>query len=164
MLYRINLDPRWRLLLGLPEPDLHMKDIEILLRAFAMMMSGRDYKPSMVRFLNLTSKRAGTLSKEKVQYLEQLFDAFLDSCRLLNEKAFFGAQATRVNISFIDAVFAVQCSEAFSTFSLGLPVINPEKLKALKLDPEFENSAQFGTASSVNVAKRLERATAILRG
>ncbi|MBK7955326.1 MAG: DUF262 domain-containing protein [Candidatus Accumulibacter sp.] len=164
MLYRINLDPRWRLLLGLPEPDLHMKDIEILLRAFAMMMSGRDYKPSMVRFLNLTSKRAGTLSKEKVQYLGQLFDAFLDSCRLLNEKAFFGAQATRVNISFIDAVFAVQCSEAFSTFSLGLPVINPEKLKALKLDPEFENSAQFGTASSVNVAKRLERATAILRG
>ena len=164
MLYRINLDPRWRLLLGLPEPDLHMKDIEILLRAFAMMMSGRDYKPSMVRFLNLTSKRAGTLSKEKVQYLGQLFDAFLDSCRLLNEKAFFGAQATRVNISFIDAVFAVQCSEAFSTFSVGLPVINPEKLKALKLDPEFENSAQFGTASSVNVAKRLERATAILRG
>ena len=63
MLYRINLDPRWRKLLGLAEPDLHMKDIEILLRAFAMMMCGADYKPSMTRFLNLTSKRAGSLSK-----------------------------------------------------------------------------------------------------
>jgi len=31
MLYRINLDTRWRRLVGSPEPDLHMKDVEILL-------------------------------------------------------------------------------------------------------------------------------------
>ena len=164
MLYRINLDPRWRSLLGLPEPDLHMKDIEILLRAFAMMMSGGDYKPSMVRFLNLTSKRAATLSKEKVEYLQRLFEAFLNSVQLLDEKAFLGAHSTRVNISFIDAVFAVQCSDAFSNGLLELPIIRPEKLSALKQDTEFESAARFGTASSVNVAKRLERARAILRG
>ncbi len=41
MLYRVNTDDRWRLILHSPEPDLHMKDIEILLLGFAILISGR---------------------------------------------------------------------------------------------------------------------------
>lgn len=164
MLYRINLDPRWRKLLGVAEPDLHMKDIEILLRAFAMVMCGNEYKPSMTRFLNLTSKRAGALTNEKVKYLERLFYAFLDACKALPEKAFFGAQITRVNISFIDAVFAAQCTKAFENNSLDVPAVDPARLQLLKEDGDFVNAAQFDTASTGNVAKRLERSKAILLG
>jgi len=164
MLYRINLDSRWRKLLGLSEPDLHMKDIEILLRAFAMMMCGAEYRPSMTRFLNLTSKRAGYLSKEKVDYLEKLFNAFLVSCSFLPENAFFRANEERVNISFIDSVFAAQCTAAFSNSILDLPVLSPEKLQYLKMDPEFVSAAQFDTASSTNVAKRLGRSNIIFHG
>ena len=164
MLYRINLDPRWRKLLGLSDPDLHMKDIEVLLRAFAMMMCGAEYRPSMTRFLNLTSKRAGSLSKEKVDYLEKLFNAFLVSCSFLPEDAFFRANEERVNISFIDSVFAAQCTEAFTNSMLDLPVLSPEKLQYLKMDPEFVSAARFDTASSTNVAKRLGRANVILYG
>ncbi len=164
MLYRINLDPRWRKLLGLAEPDLHMKDIEILLRAYAMMMCGAEYKPSMTRFLNLTSKRAESLSKEKVDYLEKLFNAFLVSCSFLPENAFFRANEERVNISFVDSVFASQCIAAFSNNTLDLPVLSPEKLQYLKMDQEFVSAARFDTASSTNVAKRLERSHVILHG
>ncbi|MBX9636187.1 MAG: DUF262 domain-containing protein [Nitrosomonas sp.] len=164
MLYRINLDQRWRDLLGVAEPDLHMKDIEILLRAFAMVMCANEYRPSMTRFLNLTSKRAGVLPTEKVKYLEQLFYAFLNACKALPAKAFFGAKITRVNISFIDAVFAAQCSDSFANNSLNVPDVDPEKLMLLKEDTEFVNAAQFDTASTANVAKRLERSKAILLG
>lgn len=164
MLYRINLDSRWRKLLGVTEPDLHMKDIEILLRAFSMVMCGHEYKPSMTRFLNLTSKRAGILSTEKVNYLELLFYAFINACDALPEKSFFGAQTTRVNISFIDAVFAAQCTEAFTNNSLEVPIVNPAKLQLLKEDSEFITAAQSDTASTANVSKRLERAKTILRG
>jgi hypothetical protein len=164
MLYRINLEKRWRDLLGVAEPDLHMKDIEILLRAFAMVMWGNQYKPSMTRFLNLTSKRAKALPKEKVEYLERLFYAFLDACKALPAKSFFGTQSARVNISFIDAAFAAQCSVAFASNSLNVPALDPERLRRLKEDPEFVNAAQFDTASTANVAKRLERAQVILLG
>jgi hypothetical protein len=34
-LYRINSAPEWRRILQSPVPDIHMKDIEILLRGFA---------------------------------------------------------------------------------------------------------------------------------
>ena len=162
MLYRINLDHRWRDLLGVAEPDLHMKDIEILLRAFAMLMCGNEYKPSMTRFLNFTSKRAEALPKEKVEYLENLFYAFLNACAALPAKSFFGAQITRVNISFIDAVFTAQCRAAFANNSLDVHAVDPEKLRLLKDDMVFVHAAQFDTASTVNVAKRLERAEAIL--
>jgi hypothetical protein len=164
MLYRINLDQRWRNLLGVAEPDLHMKDIEILLRAFAMVMCGNEYKPSMTRFLNLTSKRARALPKEKVEYLEKLFFAFLDACAALPAKAFFGTQSMRVNISFIDSVFAAQCTAAFTNNLLNVPAVDPEKLQRLKEDADFVNAAQFDTAGTVNVAKRLERSKAILLG
>ncbi|MGH8478892.1 MAG: DUF262 domain-containing protein [Gammaproteobacteria bacterium] len=164
MLSRINLAERWRDLLGVAEPDLHMKDIEILLRAFAMVMCGDEYKPSMTRFLNLTSKRAKSLPNEKVEYLEKLFYAFLDACKALPPKAFFGAQSARVNISFIDAVFAAQCAAAFATNSLEVRAADPDKLRRLKEDVDFVNAAQFDTASTVNVAKRLERSKAILLG
>ena len=162
LLYRINLDPRWRRLLGVPEPDLHMKDIEILLRAFAMVASGKDYKPSMTRFLNLMSKRAKALSKEKVEYLEKLFGAFLDACAALTPTAFFSTQNKKVNISLIEAVFAAKSASAFEEDSLNVPNVNPDKLQQLKDDPEFVKASQSQTASSANVSKRLMRAREIL--
>ena len=56
MLYRVNQDKRWRSLLQDEEPDIHMKDIEVLLRGFAMLIEGRKYAPSLVRFLNVQTK------------------------------------------------------------------------------------------------------------
>jgi len=44
MLYRINLDSRWRTIVGLEDPDLHMKDTEILLRSFAMASANGDHR------------------------------------------------------------------------------------------------------------------------
>ena len=50
MLYRANSLPAWRHVLANQEPDLHMKDVEILLRAFALLIEGEKYAPSMVKF------------------------------------------------------------------------------------------------------------------
>lgn len=164
LLYEINLDPRWRSLLGVPEPDLHMKDIEILLRAFAMVMSGHEYKPSMTRFLNFISKRAKSLSTAKVQYLKQLFEAFLGACSSLSPTAFVSSQSKKVNISLIEAVFAAECESSFNSNSLDVPELAPSKLQALKDDHEFVKASQAQTASTANVNKRVERARAILLG
>ena len=76
-LNRINLDSRWRRLLKEHEdPDIHMKDIEILLRGFAMLISSDQYKPSMIKFLNNFSNTMKKIEKEKVVYLEKVFNYF----------------------------------------------------------------------------------------
>jgi uncharacterized protein with ParB-like and HNH nuclease domain len=48
MLYRLNVKSGWRKILGTQEPDLHMKDVEILLRGFAMLIDGDNYAPSLL--------------------------------------------------------------------------------------------------------------------
>ena len=60
MLYDMNTEGTWRSLLGSTEPDLHLKDIEVLLRGFAMLVDEPTYAPSMLRFLNRFSKKCKT--------------------------------------------------------------------------------------------------------
>ncbi len=157
MLYRVNTKVKWRKLLGLSEPDLHMKDIEILLRGFAMLLRGDSYKPSMVKFLNAFSKEAKRFSEQKVSSLESLFDSFLDSCGDLSEGAFYSS-ANRFSVTLFDAVFASVCRHAASNGGRVTGVIQPSSLSKLKGDPEFSRAAESRTTDKTNVSARLERA------
>lgn len=161
MLHRVNAEPRWRQFTGLTDADLHMKDIEIVLRGFALLFYGTEYKPSMTRFLNDASKRLQKLKEEDVQYLEQLFTSFLDACSELSPKAFYG-KANAFTISIFDAVFAAICKQPLLRKERVERKVDAAKLNELKDDAEFYEASQSRTAGKGNVRKRLEKATALL--
>lgn len=75
-LYRINGKEAWRRIINREQADLHGKDVEILLRAFALLLDLATYKPSMVSFPNRFAKKAKKYSRKHIEYLESLFDAF----------------------------------------------------------------------------------------
>ena len=77
MLYRTNTDEKWRNLVGARIPDIHMKDVEILLRGFAMLIKGETYRPSMVKFLNGFSQSAKSFDADYLKQLGELLDSFL---------------------------------------------------------------------------------------
>jgi hypothetical protein len=161
MLNRINAAPSWRKFTGLSEADLHMKDMEILLRGFALLFYGSTYRPSMTRFLNDASMKFQAFKKEDVDYLESLFQSFLQSCSNLAEKAFWGNVGT-FTITIFDAVFAAVCEAPLKEKRLIAEKVDAAKLDALKADNEFIQASQSRTAGQGNVKKRLERATEIL--
>jgi hypothetical protein len=160
MLARVNTDPRWRKLLGLDTPDLHMKDVETILRGFAILMY--DYRASMTRFLNESSRRLKTLSTDDVDYFERLFLSFLKACEKLPAKPFRGNTGA-FTISIYDAVFAAACTKVAKSRTLLKKPIDPDKLAALKKDDKFVEASQSRTAGTGNVRTRLERARKILR-
>ena len=160
MLARVNTDPRWRKLLGLDAPDLHMKDIETILRGFAILMY--DYRASMTRFLNESSRKLKSLSTDEVGYFEKLFLSFLAACEALPSKPFRGNTGAFA-ISIYDAVFAAACTKAAKSKKLLRRPIDPNKLAALKKDENFVNASQSRTAGTGNVRTRLDRARKILR-
>ncbi|MFN6477990.1 DUF262 domain-containing protein [Nostoc sp. DedQUE07] len=162
MLYKLNTLPEWRKIIGVNEPDLNMKDIETLLRGFAILMEWEGYQSSMVKFLNDFSRKCKKLSKEQINYLEILFNSFLLTCSNLPEKAFYLKTTKKFNISMFEAVFFAQCSSAFKEQRLVERKINSEKLESLKNDAEFITAIQSQTTSKENVKKRLERAMSIL--
>lgn len=112
LLFDINIDTRWRTLLGQSSIDLNFKDIEILLRAFAMLFDYRNYRATMTKFLNHFSKVSGSFDDELIEYLKALFDSFLNSTENLAAKDFF-SQNSKFSISLFESVFVATCSPSF---------------------------------------------------
>ncbi|CAK0750926.1 DUF262 domain-containing protein [uncultured Gammaproteobacteria bacterium] len=163
MLYRINQDVRWRELFNSKECDLHMRDIEVLLRGFAMLVDGDGYAPSMIRFLNKFSNDWQTNSdktktKEMQGYLERLFGSFLSACQQLPKDVFLNKRTQRFNVALYEAVFYASCIAAFSQNQELVSKIDPQSVAALAGDSEFVEAASKSTTSTLNVKIRLQRA------
>ena len=158
MLHRVNSESgQWRRLLGSSDPDLHMKDIEILLRGLAMLVDRETYAPSMVRFLNQFSFKCQSHSEQKNEYLESLFSSFLESCSVLPNDVFMNKRG-RFNVALYEAVFTVACKEAFATRSTVHGQLEEDEIRALSMDRDFLAAALQGTTQKANVEKRLQRA------
>lgn len=163
MLYRINTIPEWRRVIQLENPDLHMKDIEILLRGFAMLIDNQSYAPSLAKFLNIFSKKSKNNSEEQNTYLSDLFISFLIACQNLPSDAFINKQSHRLNIALLEAIFVAACEPSFKEHNTDVKEVSRDKLRQLENDPKFINASRTGTAQSANVEERLNRAREILK-
>lgn len=161
LLYRLNLKPAWRRVLGIEEPDLHMKDIEFLLRGFAMLETHAAYGSAMARFLNTFSKQARKFDEAGITYRSDLFDSFLASCARLEPDAFEGSSG-RFSITLYESVFFAVCTQPFRNQELVAGTIDPATIQQLKNDPAFQAASQSRTTSASNVRTRLERSAAII--
>lgn len=160
-LYSINLFENWRQLLGQSQPDINMKDVEILLRGFAMLLESQNYKPSMTRFLNEFSKKSKTFSEESLLYFQQLFEKFCNSIFAIHPKAFI-SNTGKFSITVFESVFVTLCKEATQNQALDIKTTTQEKIENLKANPTFINLSQNNTAGKTSVEKRLKLAEQIL--
>lgn len=157
MLYRTNTEDQWRRLVGVANPDLHMKDVEILLRGFAMLIEGDKYNPSMVKFLNGFSEHAKGFDSIKLQYFQSLLQSFLTSCSDLASDAFLSV-GRRFSPMIFEAVFVSACSKPYADQSMVEGKIDAVSLEELKVDAQFTRATQSRTTDSANVKLRLSRA------
>jgi uncharacterized protein with ParB-like and HNH nuclease domain len=154
MLFHLNGIGTWRKLLRATEPDLHTKDIEIILRGFAMLIDGRDYAPSMVRFLNRFSLKAKAHTDDQNTYLGNLFTSFLSACKSLPDDAYLNKKNRRFNIALYEAVFTAACREAFRERRDVIGELRPEELSELESDAQFTAAAIAATTQTAPVPKR----------
>ena len=157
MLLRINKCIIWRNVLGQKNVDLHFKDVEFLVRGFAMLFSHSEYKATMTKFLNKFSKNANNFDEEMVNYLDELFQSFLESCSRLNEKSFY-SQANKFSISLFEAVFVAVCEDPFLKKELVTGKILQDSIETLKNDSRFFDASRESVTSVKNVKARISRA------
>jgi uncharacterized protein with ParB-like and HNH nuclease domain len=161
MLYRINLDDNWRMLTPQPTPDLNMKDVEILLRGFAMLINHIDYKPSLTKYLNDFSAKARKMNDEDINYYESLFQVFAKNAAELDQKIFF-TKNNRFNIATFESIFVALVEEAFLARNLHIKKTFVLNIQNLKQNPDFIAASQFNTASYSNVSLRINKAKELL--
>ena len=171
MVSRSNADPRWRILIDEQEPDLRMRDVEVLLRGFAMLIQGDNYAPSMTRFLNKFSKdmqlkfpnndKSWENTQEELRLLEQILSNFLDVCRDF-PKGIFGSRTKKLNISVFESVFSAVCKDGYTNKTGEVHPFTSDKISDLKNNQEFADAASTKSTNKIKVDKRLELARQIL--
>lgn len=161
MLDSINADPEWRRILGRREADKNMKDIEILLRGFAMLANSENYAPSMIRFLNEFSQEGTKYSPERNKYLYALFQSFLRACAKLPDGA-FNLSGGRFSVALYEAIFATVCKKAHAENRFVENMLEKQCVEKLARDKEFVEASQEGTARPAKVQRRLARAQEIV--
>ena len=163
MLNRINVAEPWRALLQSEEPDLHMKDIEVLLRGFAMLVDGKDYRPSMVKFLNHFSRKCETNTRQDNEYLESLFRSFLAATSTLPARTFINKRNRRFNIALYEAVFTATCRTAYGQGRAVTSAIDFEQVEELRRHDGFNAASRVATTQTENVQTRLAIASDLIR-
>lgn len=162
MVLKLNKNEKWRQILGQETADVHFKDLEIIVRSFAMLFYHKKYQATMNRFLNKFSKMTNRFEKEDVDYLEQVFLKFIESCSDLKEKSFCSASG-KFSISFFESVFVATCENSFKSKQFVDGKITQESLEALKSDVEYINACKESMSSKKNVETRMSRAKEIIK-
>lgn len=161
MMYEINTTTNWRKLINKPEVDTHCKDIEFILRGFALLCEHESYQPSMTKFLNTFSKKAKSFDQEALCYMRDLFVSFLDACSDLSPTDLF--TNSRFNVSVFDSIFVATCVDSFRLKKLVEKKIVPESIQVLRKNPEFSDFTQSDTANTKNVLGRIRLAKEIVK-
>ncbi|MGO9486793.1 MAG: DUF262 domain-containing protein [Rhodomicrobium sp.] len=160
-LYEANKDKRWRRILGQQDRDDKLRDVELLLRAFAMLCYATEYRPSMTRFLNRFSNHAKkNFDCDKIVILKQILEAFLTSTKDIDPAVF------KLNERFSIAVFEAALYGKYASAWTGetsidaIPPIQEAQIADLARD--LRTKLQEGTSKREHVNKRLEIAINIL--
>lgn len=161
MLNILNQNSIWRNIYGKPE-DGKFKDVEIILRSFALLCDGENYSGSMNGFINRFAKKAMNYSTSEIEYFENLFTSFLESCSEISRET-FATKKGEFNGALFDSVFVATVDIYYKEKSLVGGKIQPDKINALKKDVEFEEAITHSTSHSKMVKKRLAKAQEYLK-
>ena len=159
LIYRINAHDAWRRTIGVSEPDLRMRDIEVLVRACAVMIQFDQYKSSMGRFLNQFSKLMKD-SKPDLSRLTDVLSQFFLACAHLPD-GIFGTRSKKVNVSIFEAVMSAICRDAY-LHGGNIHPLEAAAIDRLKQDKDFITAASSQSTHKTQVEKRLRIARSIL--
>ena len=147
-----NQNASWRQLLGKQYLDKHQKDVELLLRIFALVGSTALYEKPMKEFLNKSMKVNIKANSKKSK---RFFDVFPTVARAvvdtLGPKPFH--LRGPLNVSALDSVMCVLVENYPSLKSDDLN----ERYHALLNDRDFEDYTRYNTTDTKTVLDRIEK-------
>ena len=160
MLNRINKNENWRKITPENKSDIHMKDIQLLLRVFAVLIDFDNYKVSMPKFLNQFSKKAQKFNNTKIEKLENIFVNFAEEYSKINKEMFY-VGSNRFSITLFESIFNFACKDAYFN-DIGINRTTENKINKLKNDSDFKSAYLNNTASIKSINTRLNKAIEIL--
>lgn len=162
MIYALNSESCWRNMVGKKEEDDKFRDVEVLLRSYALLYDEALYSGSMIRFLNRFSKEAQSFDEEKIEQSKNIFFDFMRVCEDIDKKDFL-TKTGSFNVSLFDAVF-VTIAERILSDGIENAAITQAAFNELKDDEDFKTAITHSTSHVESVKTRLRLARKYLYG
>ncbi|WP_198019817.1 DUF262 domain-containing protein [Hyphomonas sp. L-53-1-40] len=157
---KLNKNAEWRKLIGRPNIDTNLRDVELLLRLFAMLTFSDKYSPSMTRFLNRFSAVAKKqFTQVEIELCEGIFEKFLEYCSK-DFSAF--SPGGRFSIGTTESVFRAAAREAWAVKNPSL-VKNFSPAEVREIAEKIRDWLRVGSSKSENVQQRLDSAKEIIK-
>ncbi|UIJ72995.1 DUF262 domain-containing protein [Aurantimonas sp. HBX-1] len=148
-LNELNKYPSWRKIIGRENLDKHQRDVEILLRAYAMFERSTSYEKPMKEFLNISMK-------ENIEAKSRSFKSFYRNFPAVCDKIVeaFGERPFHVrgpiNLAALDSVFSESMRHPSGDFE------KAQKIYAKLLNnKEYTDSIFFNTSDASAVKVRM---------
>jgi uncharacterized protein with ParB-like and HNH nuclease domain len=158
ILRELNGDKKWRSIMGKNNLDRHQKDVELVLRIFALSYYFKEYEKPMKEFLNRIMNRE---KDGDSAFIKRFKDRFIKTAEAVADQ--LGARPFHVrgplNTSVLDAVFVTLVGSDGK-----LPADLKQKYARLLADEKFLESTVHGTSDIANVTRRFEAAKGHLLG
>ncbi|MBP7708800.1 DUF262 domain-containing protein [Candidatus Pacearchaeota archaeon] len=154
-LEKINGHSSWRSLLGKSQPDSRMKDIEMILRFFALRSGWKTYKKPMKDFVSSFMKEKKDINEEEMKEFDSIFKFTTDS--ILSR---LGSGAFRlksgINVALLDALMVSLAGVDLSKISN-----IDEKYNKLISNESFKEAVSQHTTDVDRVQSRIKIANEI---
>ncbi|HWB12404.1 MAG TPA: DUF262 domain-containing protein [Pirellulales bacterium] len=149
---------KWRKIVGRPKADARLRDVELILRFFAMHDSMSAYKRPLKDFLSDYMEDMRRPDKPTIESHRDLFQRTVDAVHdSLGAKPFHIKAG--LNAAVFDAVFL-----AFAAHKGRIPDDIKRRFQRLKRDKVFFDSTTAATTNTQSVKRRIRRAKKILFG
>lgn len=150
-LAQLNKNKHWRKIVGRDVIDKHQRDVEIILRVFAIFERPQKYEKPMKEFLNVSMKDNRSAATSK---FIQFKDRFPIACKKIVEA--FGEKPFHVrgpmNLAAADCIMAECIRHHDKNFKIA-----QKNFEKLMKDSDFREEIFFNTSDSAVVKKRIDR-------
>lgn len=152
-LHKANEDAHWRTILGKKPLDRHQRDVEMILRIFAMSESGSEYEKPMKEFLNrqMRNHTKGKGASQEDKFVDRFSEVTAEIVVQLDPKPFHVRGP--LNLAAMDSVMAVLIRN-----SVKIPKDLKVRYAKLLADADYRKAIFFNTSDPKEVEERLKLA------
>ena len=148
ILRELNADENWRKIIGKKNFDKHQRDVELVLRLFALFRRSNQYEKPMKEFLNQAMSKNRTGQSPRVKEFVNLFPRTTKQIvSQLGERPFHVRGP--LNASVLDSVFCTIMDNLDH-----LPPNLKDRFQKLIKDTDFEETTYAGTSDVIVLRKR----------
>ena len=154
LLVDLNKDAPWRDIMGTPEPDKRMRDVELIARFFALADGHKEYAKPMKDFISKFMKKYQP-SQDNSHFINMFRETVNAVLKGLGTKPFHVKRG--LNAAVFDSVMV-----GFATSKKAVPSDIRTRYRRLINDTQYAETTTSGTTDEASVSMRIRRAQQVL--